>query len=138
MLHLTTGAFDQMASWARERLPEEACGLLAGRRREDEAWVERVFCLENEEHSSEHFTISAASQLRCIREARAAGLQVLGNWHSHPQTPARPSKEDLRLANDPGAVYVIVSLEDPDWPSIVAYAQDEKRAVRRLMVTHDA
>ena len=54
------------------------------------------------------------------------------------QTPARPSKEDLRLANDPGAIYAIVSLEGPDRPSIVAYAQDEKRTVRRLMVTHDA
>ena len=70
--------------------------------------------------------------------ARAAGLKILGNWHSHPQTPARPSKEDLRLANDPGAIYAIVSLEGPDRPSIVAYAQDEKRTVRRLMVTHDA
>lgn len=75
MLHLTTGALDQMASRARERLPEEARGLLAGRRREGEAWAERVFCLEN---------------------------------------------------------------EGSDWPSIVAYAQDEKRTVRRLMVTHDA
>lgn len=138
MLHLTTGAFDQMADWAREHLPEEVCGLLAGRREGDDARVERVFCLENEDHSSEHFTISAASQLRCIREARAAGLKILGNWHSHPQTPARPSKEDLRLANDPGAIYVIVSLEDPCWPSIVAYAQDEKRKVSRLMIGHDA
>ena len=138
MLHLTTDAFDKMAAWAREHLPEEACGLIAGRRQGDEAWVERVFCLENEDHSSEHFTISAASQLRCIREARAAGVQILGNWHSHPETPARPSKEDLRLANDPRAVYVILSLEDPNWPSIVAYAQDEKRKVRRLPVTYDA
>lgn len=138
MLHLTTDAFEEMAAWARRRLPEEACGLLAGRRQGDEAWVERVFCLENEDHSPEHFTISAASQLLCIREARSAGLQVLGNWHSHPQTPARPSKEDLRLANDPGAIYVIVSLEDPDWPSVVAYTQGEKRKVSRLMVTHDA
>lgn len=36
MLHLTTGAFDQMADWARDHLPEEACGLLAGRREGDE------------------------------------------------------------------------------------------------------
>ncbi|MCH3956584.1 MAG: M67 family metallopeptidase [Olsenella sp.] len=138
MLHLTTDAFEEMASWAREHLPEEACGLIAGRRQGDEAWAERVFCLENEDHSSEHFTISAASQLRCIREARTAGLEILGNWHSHPETPARPSKEDLRLANDPKALYVVLSLEEPRWPSIVAYTQDEKRKVSRMMVAYDA
>lgn len=138
MLHLATADFGKMAAWARECLPEEACGLIAGRRDGDEFLAERIFCLENGDHSPEHFTISPADQLRCIREARAEGMEVLGSWHSHPETPARPSKEDLRLANDPSSLYLIMSLEDPAWPSLVAYTQDAGRRVSRVMVSHDA
>lgn len=139
MLHLRTTDFEKMAAWARTQLPEEACGLLAGHvDGRGEAYVERVFCLENADHTNEHFTISPKDQLACIREARAAGLSLLGNWHSHPETPARPSAEDLRLANDPSALYAILSLEDPAWPSIIAYTQDASRTVKRVMISHEA
>jgi proteasome lid subunit RPN8/RPN11 len=36
----------------------------------------------------------------------------LGNYHSHPETPARPSEEDLKLFVDPSAAYLIVSLAE--------------------------
>ena len=39
-------------------------------------------------------------QLKAIKDMRANGLTPLGNWHSHPETPARPSQEDIRLAYD--------------------------------------
>ncbi|WP_366919053.1 Mov34/MPN/PAD-1 family protein, partial [Geobacter sp.] len=37
-------------------------------------------------------------------------------YHSHPESPARPSEEDIRLALTPGVSYVIVSLAgaEPD------------------------
>ena len=41
---------------------------------------------------------------------RSRGLQPLGNWHSHPASPSRPSREDIRLAYDPKASYLILSL----------------------------
>ena len=37
---------------------------------------------------------------------------MLGVYHSHPETPARPSAEDIRLALTPNVTYVIVSLQD--------------------------
>ena len=51
-----------------------------------------------------------------VREVRKLGLEILANYHSHPETPARPSHEDIRLAFDPNISYVIVSLvaEVPD------------------------
>ena len=39
---------------------------------------------------------------------------MLAIYHSHPETPARPSAVDIRLALTPGVVYVIVSLKDVD------------------------
>jgi proteasome lid subunit RPN8/RPN11 len=139
MLHLSGDDFHKMAEWAREHMPEEACGLLAGYRDEEgDAFVERVFICENADHTSEHFTISPKEQLRALKEARSSGMEILGNWHSHPETPARPSAEDLRLAQDPSALYCILSLEDPAWPALVAYCKDADGNVARVLVSHDA
>lgn len=38
------------------------------------------------------------------------GLRPLGNWHSHPESPSRPAEEDIRLAYDSKASYLILSL----------------------------
>jgi proteasome lid subunit RPN8/RPN11 len=45
---------------------------------------------------------------------RAKGFVLLGNFHSHPETPARPSAEDIRLAFDPALSYIIISLKDEE------------------------
>jgi proteasome lid subunit RPN8/RPN11 len=45
----------------------------------------------------------------------------LGNWHSHPGTPSRPSAEDVSLAYDPYASYLILSLEAPQVPNLNAF-----------------
>ncbi|MEC9236446.1 MAG: SIS domain-containing protein, partial [Pseudomonadota bacterium] len=36
-------------------------------------------------------------QFKVLKESRAAGLQLLSVYHSHPESPARLSLEDLRL-----------------------------------------
>jgi len=43
---------------------------------------------------------------------RANGFVPLGNFHSHPATPARLSEEDIRLAYDSKASYLILSLAE--------------------------
>lgn len=47
---------------------------------------------------------------------RQRGLVPLGNWHSHPSSPSRPSDEDKRLAYDSKASYMIISLMDRQAP----------------------
>jgi len=56
-----------------------------------------------------------------VKELRAKGLSMLVIYHSHPETPARPSKEDIRLALTPGVSYVIISLADPLRPDIKSF-----------------
>ena len=52
---------------------------------------------------------------------RANGLKPIGNWHSHPESPSRPSEEDKRLANDSNASYLILSLMEQDNPVLNAF-----------------
>jgi len=91
---------------AQNELPNEACGLLAGK----EWKVEKRYAMTNIDHSPEHFSFSPAEQFQVLRLSRVDGLNILANYHSHPATPARPSEEDIRLAYDPDILYLIISL----------------------------
>lgn len=93
-------------------LPEEACALLLGEQTEEGKVVREVFLTENVDHTNEHFTITPETQLKAMKYARSKGWSVLGNIHSHPETPARPSEEDKRLAVDKRMSYLIVSLAE--------------------------
>lgn len=86
--------------------PVEICGYLAGIG--DTATED--YPVTNTERSAEHFTMEPKEQFDAMRRARTAGLEIMAVYHTHPATPARPSEEDIRLAYDPGIVYVIASL----------------------------
>jgi len=86
--------------------PLEACGYLAG---QDEELIKR-YPMYNVDQSSDHFTLDPAEQFKVIKEARNEGLEVNAVYHTHPETPARPSEEDIRLAFDPNIIYIIASL----------------------------
>lgn len=113
--------FNQMYENAMKVRPEEACGLIAGHDEEDRRVIEEVYILTNIDHTNEHFTIDPKDQLASIRDMRARGLKPLGNWHSHPETPSRPSEEDKRLANDSKASYLILSLAEEGNPVLNAF-----------------
>ena len=112
MLRIPQLIINDLFDHAKNGLPEEVCGYLAGTGRD----VTRQFRLTNIDHSNEHFSFDPKEQFQVVREARKAGLEILANYHSHPETPARPSQEDIRLAYDTNISYVIVSLaaEIPD------------------------
>ena len=114
--------YERILAHARENLPEEACGLIAGIDREDGVReIKKVYLLTNIDHTNEHFSIDPKDQLASIKDMRAEGLKPLGNWHSHPESPSRPSEEDKRLANDSSASYLILSLEEADNPILNAF-----------------
>lgn len=49
-------------------------------------------------------------QFAVVKELRSKGKAMAAIYHSHPETPARPSEEDIRLAHTPDVSYVIISL----------------------------
>lgn len=102
--------YDEIVTYARKHLPEEACGLLAGKIDDNGKLIQKVYYLENTDHAQDHFTMDAREQLNAIKDMRANGYIALGNWHSHPESPSRPSVEDIRLAYDSKASYMILSL----------------------------
>ena len=84
--------------------------ILAGVETEEGREIQKVYFLENKDHAEDHFTLDPRDQMNAIKDMRANGLKPLGNWHSHPSSPSRPSVEDIRLAFDSKASYLILSL----------------------------
>ncbi len=109
-------AFDAMITHCRDGLPMEACGYLGGKDGE----VSHCFPLTNTDSASDHFTFDPKEQFATVKQARALGIDLLGVFHSHPETPARLSAEDIRLFNDPHMQYWIVSFSKPS-PEVGAF-----------------
>ena len=91
--------------------PLEACGLLGGRPG-DRAVAERCYPTHNAAGSARVFTVDPRDMLQADRDEEAAGGELVGVWHSHTHTDARPSPTDVAQAPDPSWHYVVVSLRD--------------------------
>ena len=131
--------FNRIVEHALKVRPEEACGLIAGEDTEDGVReIRKVYILTNTDHTNEHFTIDPREQLGAIKDMRANGFKPLGNWHSHPESPSRPSEEDKKLANDSKASYLILSLMEEDKPVLNAFhieTLDNEKTVRKEELT---
>lgn len=121
MLQLKKSDYDKILSHAVQGLPNEACGLIAGVVEDGIKRIEEVYLLTNVDNSNEHFSMDPKEQLAAIKDMRAKGLTLLGNWHSHPESPSRPSEEDKRLAHDSTMDYLILSLQDRENPVLNAF-----------------
>ena len=116
----------KILSYAQEKLPNEACGLLAGLIDGGIKSIEKVYHLTNVDHSPEHFSMDPQEQFAAIKQIRSKGWVLLGNLHSHPSSPSSPSKEDIKFAFDSDASYLILSLQDKGHPILKSFQIKEK------------
>ena len=116
MLKIKQDIIDRIIAHGKTEAPLEACGYLA----EKDGLVCNHFELANLDKSPVHFSMDPAEQFEVFKECRNQGLKICAVYHSHPETPARPSNEDIRLAYDPSLSYVIVSLAETP-PSIKSF-----------------
>jgi len=110
-LALAAGDLEAIERHGERTYPEECCGFLLGRPAGGVTRVEKVVPAANERQESRHnrFVMSPETVLAAHKEARAAGLTVVGYYHSHPDHPAEPSEFDREHAW-PGLSYLIVSV----------------------------
>jgi proteasome lid subunit RPN8/RPN11 len=111
MLRLDRELRGRIEQAARASYPLEACGLILGRRNGSCVEAARVVSARNldRERARDRYELDPQDFLAADAEARGAGLDIVGVWHSHPDHPARPSATDLERAWE-GWSYVIVSV----------------------------
>jgi proteasome lid subunit RPN8/RPN11 len=108
---LAPDAVDTIRSHGASTYPDECCGALIGSARDGLTQVAEARPLDNvtAEGPRRRFLVSAADYRAAERHAAAAGAELVGFYHSHPDHPAEPSQYDLEHAW-PNFSYVIVAV----------------------------
>ena len=81
--------------------------------------------MSNTDKSRTTFFMDPREQLKAMKEIRNLGLEMVGIYHSHPETDAYPSAHDVELAYYPEVSYVIVSIRNKNKPSIRSFKIEE-------------
>jgi len=126
-LHLPRELVDAMFAHVRAELPNEGCGIIAGK----DGVAQKLYATRNAEASPFRYNIEPLDLLRASTEMDEMGWDVLAIFHSHVASEAYPSPTDVRLAQWPGsnppadlwpgAYYVLVSLANAAAPVVRAY-----------------
>jgi proteasome lid subunit RPN8/RPN11 len=124
-LALRPGVEESIRAHAREAYPHECCGALIGR----DGIIQATHALPNttDEGPRRRFLVRPEDYRVAEREARAAGLDLVGFYHSHPDHPARPSQYDLDHAW-PFFSYVIVSVTADGSGSLTSWRLRDDRS----------
>lgn len=131
MLRMPRGFADAIVEQARAEYPNEACGLLGGK----DGVATKLSRMTNAERSPVIYRMDPKEQLRVFNELDAEQLELVAIYHSHTRSPAYPSVTDVSLAYYPEAVYLIVSLAEPDAPDLRGFRiQDGKIFEVQLLI----
>ena len=110
--------------------PYECCGLLLGSYDAEEKLVTETYAISNAREESakrNRFLIEPQELLRGERYARSRDLEVVGFYHSHPDSPAVPSQYDLEHAW-PTYSYIIVSTTADETKDLFSWEQEPDRS----------
>jgi proteasome lid subunit RPN8/RPN11 len=140
-LRLPQPMIDEIVAHALEDLPNECCGIVAGK----DGTATRLYRTRNAEASPFRYNIDPRDILRVEREIDENGWQVLVIYHSHVASEAFPSPTDVRLSQwqgtdppldlYPGAYYVLVSLKDRDKPVVRAFQIQSGEVTEHDLIT---
>lgn len=110
--------------------PYECCGLLLGRFEDSGKVVKETYPISNAREESakrNRFLIEPQELMRGERYARDHDLEVVGFYHSHPDSPAVPSQYDLEHAW-PTYSYIIVSTRANEATDLFSWEQEPDRS----------
>jgi proteasome lid subunit RPN8/RPN11 len=121
-MRISPDALEAIRAHGAEGYPEEICGVMIGTRgdktvteakraknivgQRDSQWPDL-----GKERKRDRYTIDPRDHIRIAREADAAGLDIVGYYHSHPDHPAQASRTDAEMASA-DYVYLIVSVHE--------------------------
>jgi proteasome lid subunit RPN8/RPN11 len=108
---ISQAALDAIRAHGAEGYPNEICGIMIGPRGGGKATEVKRARNMIVDRARDRYEIDPRDHIRIQRETDAAGLDIVGYYHSHPDHPAQASRFDTERAWA-GYVYVIVSVEN--------------------------
>lgn len=112
MIHVNKEAWDLMVAHAEKTFPNECCGAMLGTIDGDNKSVTKAVAIENSYTGEQgaRYELRPEDLLEADRQARAAGLDLIGIFHSHPDCDAYFSKTDLENSC-PWYSFVVLSIK---------------------------
>lgn len=98
-----------LANHAYNEKPNESCAILFGRVDGQKTIVNEIFLTKNIDESPVNFTISNEQLIKCYKTAEEKNTDVVGIFHSHPNSEAYPSETDKKFMDSNPVVWVIYS-----------------------------
>jgi proteasome lid subunit RPN8/RPN11 len=113
MLRIDYSDYEALRAHGEETYPHECCGVLLGKTTDEGNLVHQIVRAGNTRTDSAHnrYNIAPQELVKIQRQARNAGLDILGFYHSHPDHPAQWSPTDFAEAHWLGCSYIITSVE---------------------------
>ena len=94
-----------LTNHAENEKPNESCAILFGK----DNRVSEVYLTKNIDESSVNFTISNEQLIEGYKIAEEKKLDVIGIFHSHPNSEAYPSNTDKKFMHSNPVVWIIYS-----------------------------
>jgi proteasome lid subunit RPN8/RPN11 len=94
-----------LSEYSENQKPNESCALLFGK----DNTVMDLFLTENIEKSPVNFTISNKQLIEGYKIAEEKHMQVIGIFHSHPDSEAYPSNTDKKFMQSNPVAWIIYS-----------------------------
>ncbi len=98
-----------LVNYANNEKPNESCAILFGTVDDQKTTVKEIFLTENIDESPVNFTISNEQLIKCYKTAEEKKMEVVGIFHSHPNSEAYPSNTDKKFMYSNPVVWVIYS-----------------------------
>lgn len=98
---------NKLLGQAQRAADNEVCGLI-GAKGESPVQVYPVSNIANA--PDKRFEMDPKEQIAAMKHMRKAGQELFAIYHSHPHSPAKPSKEDIDEAGYPETLYLIISM----------------------------
>ena len=106
---LTQKDKDKLVTHAIVQQPSESCAMLLGKKVGDNWNIEEVFLTQNVDNSQTNFTISPEELLEGYQLAEKRHLELVGVFHSHPNSDAIPSSTDKAFMQNNPVPWIIFS-----------------------------
>lgn len=98
-----------LSEHAENEKPYESCAILFGTINEENSTVKEIFFTKNIEESEVNFTISNEQLIEGYKIAEEKMMNIVGIFHSHPNSIAFPSNTDKKFMYSNPVVWVIYS-----------------------------
>ncbi len=116
MIRVEPAAWDVMVSHARDKFPNECCGAMIGVIDGDRKTVRQAVPMENAFTGPQaaRYELRPEDLMQADREARKAGMDLIGIFHSHPDCDAYFSETDLKNSC-PWYSFVVLSIKNGEF-----------------------